>query len=409
MVMRELFRRGAIAPVALLTGLSPELLAQGFVADSQGNLSLRNYTFNDDYRDGGNDRREWAQGFVLNLQSGYTEGAVGFGLDALGLAGLKLDSSPTHAGTGLLPVHDDGHAADGFSSLGVTAKMRIGDAVVKTGNLLPKIPVLVQNDGRLLPQTFRGTQVEYTGIRNLYLHSGHLDKFKQRNSTDSVDIYPQGYTGDKGTDFDFAGATYTFTPNLSGTWYYGEMREFYRQQFFGLVHKLPVGSGSLTTDLRYFISGDAGEARNGPVDADMFSGLFTYKSGAQAIGVGYQKVTGDTALPYTSVSTVYSFTNAGVGKFIQSGEQTWMLRYDYDFSAVLPGLSFMTRYYKGENGNFKGLEAREWESDTHLRYVIQDSAFKGVGIELRKATYRSTYVSDRDNLRLYLTYNIALW
>jgi hypothetical protein len=407
--MRGLFTRGGIVSAGLLASLSPELMAQGFFEDSQGKLTLRNYYFNDGYRDGGEDRKEWAQGFLLNLQSGYTEGALGFGLDALGLAGLKLDSSPTHAGTGLLPVHDDGHAADGFSSLGITAKMRIGEAVIKTGNLMPRIPVLVYNDGRLLPQTFRGTQIEYSGIRDLYLHSGHLDKFKQRNSTDSVDIYPQGYTGSKGTDFDFAGATYKFTPTLSGTWYYGEMREFYRQQFFGLVHKLPVGSGSLTSDLRYFISGDAGEARNGAVDADMFSGLFTYRLGGHALGLGYQKVSGDTALPYTSVSTVYSFSNAGVGKFIQAGERTWMLRYDYDFAAFVPGLSLMTRYYKGENGDYKGREAREWESDTNLRYVIQSSAFQGIGIEVRKATYRSTYASDRDNYRLYLTYDIALW
>ncbi|MDP9654206.1 UNVERIFIED_ORG: hypothetical protein J2W87_002125 [Pseudomonas putida] len=407
--MRGLFTRGGIVSAGLLAGLSPALMAQGFFEDSQGKLTLRNYYFNDGYRDGGEDRKEWAQGFLLNLQSGYTEGTVGFGLDALGLAGLKLDSSPTHAGTGLLPVHDDGHAADDFSSLGITAKMRIGEAVIKTGNLMPRIPVLVYNDGRLLPQTFRGTQIEYSGIRDLYLHSGHLDKFKQRNSTDSVDIYPQGYTGSKGTDFDFAGATYKFTPTLSGTWYYGEMREFYRQQFFGLVHKQPIGSGSLTSDLRYFISGDAGEARNGAVDADMFSGLFTYRLGGHALGLGYQKVSGDTALPYTSVSTVYSFSNAGVGKFIQAGERTWMLRYDYDFAAFVPGLSLMTRYYKGENGDYKGREAREWESDTNLRYVIQSSAFQGVGIEVRKATYRSTYASDRDNYRLYLTYDIALW
>ena len=407
--MRGLFTRGGIVSAGLLAGLSPALMAQGFFEDSQGKLTLRNYYFNDGYRDGGEDRKEWAQGFLLNLQSGYTEGTVGFGLDALGLAGLKLDSSPTHAGTGLLPVHDDGHAADGFSSLGITAKMRIGEAMIKTGNLMPRIPVLVYNDGRLLPQTFRGTQIEYSGIRDLYLHSGHLDKFKQRNSTDSVDIYPQGYTGSKGTDFDFAGATYKFTPTLSGTWYYGEMREFYRQQFFGLVHKQPIGSGSLTSDLRYFISGDAGEARNGAVDADMFSGLFTYRLGGHALGLGYQKVSGDTALPYTSVSTVYSFSNAGVGKFIQAGERTWMLRYDYDFAAFVPGLSLMTRYYKGENGDYKGREAREWESDTNLRYVIQSSAFQGVGIEVRKATYRSTYASDRDNYRLYLTYDIALW
>lgn len=407
--MRGLFTRGGIVSAGLLAGLSPALMAQGFFEDSQGKLTLRNYYFNDGYRDGGEDRKEWAQGFLLNLQSGYTEGTVGFGLDALGLAGLKLDSSPTHAGTGLLPVHDDGHAADDFSSLGITAKMRIGEAMIKTGNLMPRIPVLVYNDGRLLPQTFRGTQIEYSGIRDLYLHSGHLDKFKQRNSTDSVDIYPQGYTGSKGTDFDFAGATYKFTPTLSGTWYYGEMREFYRQQFFGLVHKQPIGSGSLTSDLRYFISGDAGEARNGAVDADMFSGLFTYRLGGHALGLGYQKVSGDTALPYTSVSTVYSFSNAGVGKFIQAGERTWMLRYDYDFAAFVPGLSLMTRYYKGENGDYKGREAREWESDTNLRYVIQSSAFQGVGIEVRKATYRSTYASDRDNYRLYLTYDIALW
>lgn len=407
--MHKLFNQGKLASACLLAGVSPVLLAQGFWGDSKARLTLRNFYFNDDYRDGGEDRKEWAQGFLLNLQSGYTEGTLGFGLDALGLAGLRLDSSPTHAGTGLLPVHDDGHAASEFSSLGVTAKMRWGDAVVKTGTLLPKIPVLVHNDGRLLPQTFQGTQVEYSGIRNLYLHAGHLDKFKQRNSTDSVAIYPQGYSGKQGSDFDFAGASYAFTPQLSGTWYYGEMREFYRQQFFGLVHKQPVGNGTLTSDLRYFISSDAGEARNGKVDSDMFSGLFTYRLGAQALGVGYQKVNGDTALPYASVSTVYSFTNAGVGKFIQAGEQTWMLRYDYDFEAVLPGLSFMTRYYKGRNGDYRGREAREWESDTNLRYVIQNGTVKGLGVELRKATYRSTYASDRDNYRLYLTYDLALW
>lgn len=407
--MRELFSKRGVVCTGLLAGLSQTVMGQGFWEDSKGNLILRNYYFNDDYRDGGNDRKEWAQGFLLNLQSGYTEGTVGLGLDALALSGVRLDSGKGRAGTGLLPVGNDGRAADEYSSLGLTAKLRIGDAVVKTGTLLPKIPVLVQNDGRLLPQTFRGTQVEYTGIRNLYLHSGHLDQFKQRNSSNSEAIYPQGYSGKKATDFDFAGATYTFTQNLSGTWYYGQMREFYRQQFFGLVHKQPLAQGSLTSDLRYFISNEAGEARNGKVDADMFSGLFTYRLGAQALGLGYQKVNGSTALPYAAVSTVYSFSNAGVGKFIQAGEQTWMLRYDADLAALLPGLSFMTRYYKGQNGDYRGREAREWESDTNLRYVVQNSTLKGLGVELRKATYRSTYVSDRDNYRLYLTYDIALW
>lgn len=408
--MRTNIPTTALACAGSLISICPVAIAQGFFEDSHANLSLRNYYFNDDYRDGGNDRREWAQGFLLNIQSGYTRGPVGFGMDVLGLSGLKLDSTPEHAGTGLLPVHDDGHAADEFSSLGLTAKIRWGGALIKTGTLLPKIPVLVYNDGRLLPQTFRGSQIEYTGIDKLYLHAGHLNEFKARNSTDSVDIFPQGYTGSQGTDFDFGGATYSFTKDLSATYYYGEMREFYQQQFLGLVYKLSVGPGNLTTDLRYFNSADVGAARNGQVDSDMFSGLLTYRLQGHALSIGYQKVYGDTALPYASVSTVYSFSNAGVGKFIQSGEQTWMLRYDYDFAPLgIPGLSFMTRYYKGDDGEYKGLRAREHELNTNLKYVVQANSLKGLGVEYRNAVSRSTYASDRDNNRLYITYTFNLW
>lgn len=408
--MRELMPTASLACASALIAICPEADAQGFIEDSRATLNVRNYYFIDDYRDGGNDRREWAQGFLLNMHSGFTEGTLGFGLDALVLSGLKLDSTAEHAGTGLLPVRSDGQAADGFSSAGLTAKIRWGDALIKTGTLLPKIPVLVYNDGRLLPQTFQGTQVEYTGIDKLYLHAGHLDKLKARNSTDSVDIFPQGYTGSQGTDFDFAGATYSFSRNLSATYYGGEMRDFYRQQFFGLVYSQPLGSGVLTSDLRYFNSRDAGAARNGAVDSDMFSGLFTYRVGGHALGVGYQKLFGTTALPYTSVSTVYSFSNAGVGKFIQAGEQTWMLRYDYDFAAAgVPGLNFMTRYYKGDHGDYRGSLAREHETNTSLKYVVQSGPFKGIGAEYRYAFSRSTYASDRDNNRLYFTYTVNLW
>ena len=76
--------------------------------------------FNRDFRDGTSSqqskRDEWAQGFMLNFESGYTDGTVGFGLDALGMLGIKLDSSPDRTDTGLLPTHDDGKAADEYSS-----------------------------------------------------------------------------------------------------------------------------------------------------------------------------------------------------------------------------------------------------------------------------------------------------
>ncbi|WP_249674574.1 OprD family outer membrane porin [Pseudomonas abieticivorans] len=408
--MRAFMTTGGLLCAGLLAPCATEVRADGFLESSTGTLALRNYYFNHDNRSAGNDRVEWAQGMLLDLRSGYTQGSVGFGLDALGLLGLKLDSTPAKAGTGLLPVHDDGHAANDFSSLGLTAKVRFAGVVLKTGTLLPKIPVVSYNDGRLLPQTYQGTQFEYTGVSNLYLLGGRLDQSKLRNSSDNVDLIPTGYKGAEHGDFYFAGGTYTLNKQLAFTYYYGELENFYRQHFAGAVHKTAVGPGQLTTDLRYFNSAGAGAAYNGAADADMFSGLLSYRLGGNTFAGGYQQVSGDSALPYLNGGATSSFTSPGVSKFILQDEKTWMLRYDYDFAALaVPGLAFMVRYYKGFDAHYRGLPADEHELDTSLKYVIQGGTFKGLGAEFRNTAYRSNVLTSWDYNRLYLTYDIKLW
>jgi len=64
-----------------------------FIEDSKAAVELRNFYMNRDFRsgDGQSKAEEWAQGFILKMESGYTEGPVGFGLDAIGLLGVKLD------------------------------------------------------------------------------------------------------------------------------------------------------------------------------------------------------------------------------------------------------------------------------------------------------------------------------
>ena len=89
---------------------------------------MRNFYFNNDNRDGASNpsrTEEWAQGFMLNYQSGFTEGTVGFGVDALGLLGIRLDSGDgRHVGSSMIP--DDGKgAAEQWSRFGATAKMRV--------------------------------------------------------------------------------------------------------------------------------------------------------------------------------------------------------------------------------------------------------------------------------------------
>ena len=268
-----------------LLGLLPlaSASAEGFIDDSKLKLQLRNVYFNENFRDehglsarsartAKSERTEWAQGFLLDYQSGFTPGTVGFGVDALGLLGVKLDSGRGRSGTGLLPVHADGRAADEFASLGMTAKARLAKTTLKYGTLLPKTPVLIYNDARLMPQTYQGAQINSLDIENLSLTGGHLDRFKLRDSTDSMPIVPDGYSGAESGDFSYAGGEYKLGKNIRLSYFYGELENFYRQHFAGIQHDLPLGGGVLTSDLRYFNSVDSGSAYGGKIDNNMLSG-----------------------------------------------------------------------------------------------------------------------------------------
>lgn len=96
----------AVAFAALGSSITVPTLAHAeFIKDSKASIELRNFYFNRDFRQEGASQskaEEWAQGFLLRYESGYTEGTIGFGVDAIGLLGVKLDSSPDRSGTGLL-------------------------------------------------------------------------------------------------------------------------------------------------------------------------------------------------------------------------------------------------------------------------------------------------------------------
>ncbi|MEE4746450.1 OprD family porin [Pseudomonas alliivorans] len=418
MSMNTFFQRAALP--SLLLSVAPWVSADGFIEDSKLKLQLRNVYFNENFRDehglstraaltAKSERTEWAQGLLLDYQSGFTQGVLGFGFDASGLLGIKLDSGKGRSGTGLLPVHSDGRAADEFSSLGAAAKVRLARTIVKYGSLLPRTPVLVYNDARLLPQVYQGTQFTSTDIENLTLTGGRLDQFKLRDSSDSRSIIPDGFSG-KGSDFSYVGGDYRLGKDVRLSYFYGELEEFYRQQFASIQHDLTLGSGVLTSDLRYFRSVDAGAARSGKIDNDMLSGQLTYALSGHSVGAGYQVLSGDAGLPYISGATVYSFSNVGIGKFIEEDEKTWMVSYGYDFARLgSPGLTFSTRYLRGDNEKSGPAQLREWERDAEIAYVVQGGTFKGLGVKLRNYVYRSDFARGRDSNRLYLTYDMALW
>ncbi|WP_434611413.1 OprD family porin [Pseudomonas sp. D2-30] len=411
--------RGVLFPILGLLPLA-NASAEGFVDDSKLKLQLRNVYFNENFRDehgmsaraartAKSERTEWAQGLLLDYQSGYTSGTVGFGVDALGLLGFRLDSGPGRSGTGLLPVHDDGRAAEEFASAGMTAKARLAKTTFKYGTLLPKNPVLIYNDARLLPQTYQGGQVSSNDIDNLTLTGGRLERFKLRDSSDSMPIVPDGYSGNESGDFIYAGADYKLGKNIRLSYFYGELENFYRQNFAGVQHDLQLGPGVLTSDLRYFNSADSGLAHGGKVDNDMFSGSLSYVALGHTFSAGYQKLSGEGGLPYISGATVYSFSNVGIGKFIEEDEKTWMLGYGYDFARLgVPGLTFSSRYLSGADGKSNSV-VNEWERDAEVAYIVQQGKLKGLGVKLRNYVYRSDFSRGRDSNRVYVTYDVALW
>ncbi len=398
--------------------LAPVALADGFVEDSSAKLSTSNIYFNRDFREGTGQskREEWAQGFILDLQSGYTEGAVGFGLDAKAMLGVKLDSSPDRTGTGLLPTHDDGRAADEYSKLGLTAKARYSESELQIGTLMPKIPVLQPNTSRILPQTFQGGRLGINEFDKLDIDLGRLSNTTERDSTNAEDMALNNrnrrFGGSFSADnFNWAGLNYQFTPGLAATYYLAQLDDIYRQHFIGLNHSTALGAGELSSEVRVAISDDQGSARAGSIDNQAWQGRLGYAQSGHEFNLSLQQMHGDNAFPYVDGSNPFLVNFVQINDFAEANERSWQLRYDYDFAALgIPGLSFMSRYISGDDAKpVAGGSGSEWERNTELQYVFQDGALKNLGLRWRNASYRSDFARDADENRLIVSYALPIW
>ncbi|AZD21885.1 Outer membrane low permeability porin OccK1/OpdK [Pseudomonas chlororaphis subsp. aurantiaca] len=409
-----LARSLAAASLALGTGLPAWAEDGGFFEDAKTDLVLRNYYFNRDFRDPGAAKskvEEWAQGFILKFNSGYTPGVVGFGLDGIAMFGVKLDSGRGTSGSELLPVHDDGRAADNYGRAGVAAKMRISATELKVGELLPDIPLLRYDDGRLLPQTFRGAMLDSREIAGLGVQAGQYRSVSLRNSSDMQDLSAWAAPGVTSDGFTYAGAEYRFNQQrtLVGAWH-AQLEDIYQQSYFNLLHKQPVGDWVLGANLGYFIDKDDGQARIGEIQSRTAYALLSASTAGHTLYLGLQKVSGDS--PWMSVygSSGRTLGNDMFnGNFSNADERSWQVRYDYNFAAMgVPGLLAMVRYGHGENATTKaGSNGKEWERDTEVGYTFQSGSLKNLSVRVNNATNRRSFNSDFDQTRVIVSYPLS--
>ncbi|MGP9826567.1 OprD family porin [Ectopseudomonas khazarica] len=415
----------ALAVAASTLGLSQVAFAD-LVGDTKVSLEARNFYFNRDFRQGNSDtpapsqskQDEWAQGFILRMNSGFTEGTVGFGADAIGMFGFKLDSGDGTAGSGLLVPDRSGGSQDNYSDLAVAAKVKVSNSTLRVGQMQFKNAAIASSDGRLLPQVFEAGHLVSQEIDGLMLEAAHVREVNHRNSGDYEDIAiasggRRGITTSGGAtadSFDFVGGTYKLTKELTAGYYYSNLDELYKQHSFSAVHVLPLGDKqSLKTDVRFARSTDDGNRSN--VDNKAFGAMVTYSLDGHAFGLGYQKMSGDTGFAYINGTDPFLVNYVQISDFANKDEKSYQARYDFNFASIgIPGLTFMTRYLTGDNvDRGRGVsEGREWERNTELMYVFQEGALKNLGVRWRNATVRSNFANDIDENRLIVSYTLPL-
>ncbi|MBX8488356.1 OprD family porin [Pseudomonas cichorii] len=433
----------------LVAGICGMVMAQqafsaGFVEDSKASVLARNFFSNSDNRSGAdnpNYTQEWGQGFILDFRSGYTQGLVGFGVDALGMAGFRLDSgkgrhyNPTSSAFNgnVFPTDSDGRAVDEFGSVGLTAKALISKTEFRYGTMVPMLPVVMATD-RMLQQTFNGGQVQSKDIDKFTFTLGQLEHVKGRGSSNQMGMSIPGAnnarTGEFVNKFYYGGVDYKPTKDLTLQYYYGNLEDFYKQNFLGVKYDMAVGPGTLRSDLRYFDNKSDGANGNDPafytngyygggvvkgkVDSRLSSALFTYLVNGHTLAAGFQQVSGDSDAVWLNQgdgSTAYFMTESMIGKFQRAGESTWQVRYGYDFAQVgFPGLTFMGMYESGSNIRTVNGDQKEWERNLTLGYVVQSGPLKKLGVQLRHASLRSEVASQRDSdeHRVIVTYPLDI-
>ena len=420
---------------------SQQSQSNGFIEDSKLDAHARVLYMNRDFR---NDRGQYSDdGSKLNsynedtglglkaiYESGFTQGTVGFGVDAFGLQGIKLDSSGSKFGNNQLVARKNGEKAANYSSrAGGAVKARLSSTVVKYGEQFVGLPVLHTADSRLLPETTTGFLVTSNEIDNLELNLGHFTALNAKDAS-RFDSYNDGQL----RSLDLIGGRYNFTNDLSAAYYYsdaelghkGAGREDVKKHYTNVNYTLPLANAqSLNFDFNMyntkFKDKDA-SAGNRSSKNNIWSLAAAYNFlDAHTVTFAHQRSTGGNKGGYEyghdGGDTVYLANSFQYQDFEKQGEKSFQARYDLDMATYgVPGLSFMTRYARGTNikdqtGDTNRNNGKNWEGNVEAKYVLQSGVAKDLSFRVRHATYRANDaagVADTNEVRLIVEYPLSI-
>lgn len=417
--------------------VSDQADAKGFVEGSSLTVHLKNYYFNRDGKNDTGDRKDWTQGVIGNFSSGFTQGTVGFGVDAYGYWGIKLDGGAGTAGTGNLPVDRHGEPEDEYGTAGGTIKMRISKTELRYGDQMPTAPVFAAGGSYLFSQTATGFNLLSSDIAGLELDGGHFTGGNGPVTTNhDHDIYAS-YAGVSASSIDYAGGKYSFNDNLTASLYGANLKDVW-DQYYGNINftQAITGDQSVNLDFNIYRTKDSGAAKAGDISNTAWSLAAAYSFlTAHTITLAYQKVHGDTPFDYVAFGingpgdtgdSILLANSVQYSDFNGPGEKSWQARYDLNMASYgVPGLSFMARYITGDdidgshmpsNSTYVnygyGDNGKHHETDLEAKYVVQSGPVKDLALRMRQSFHRANSdqaEGDNNELRLIADYPINVF
>ncbi|MHC8409946.1 OprD family porin [Pseudomonas sp. Hz4] len=394
--------------------------SKGFFEDQSLNVHSRMLYMNRDFKNNPSTsqsyREETGLGVRTKYESGFTQGTVGFGVDALVNSIVKLDSGRGRTGNGMFGRDSEGRPEDTQSKAGGAVKFRLSDTVLKYGNQYVASPVFSTDDSRLMPEVATGTIITSKEIKGLELSAGRFTALSSQTGTGRDSI--NGPHNPGLTSANIAGATYQFTDNFVAGVAASDVDDYFKKQYVNANYTLPINEDqSLNFDFNGYRSKSQGQELSGDVDNRIWSLAAAYSIGAHKFTVAHQRSTGDTGYVYgvDGGGTIFLANSIQYSDFNGQDERSWQARYDLNMKSYgVPGLSFMTRYVRGDNITTGAEEGKEHEFDFETKYVMQSGPAKDLSFRLRSAIYRtnSSYNAingnDNNDFRFIVEYPLSI-
>ena len=394
--------------------------SKGFVEDSSFNVKTRMLYMNRDFKNENlrtspsgerqGYREETGVGMHAIFESGFTQGTIGVGVDAFGLGSIKLDSGRGRTGNGLFAADSDGTPEDTQSKAGGAVKFRLSNTVLKYGDQFVASPVFSTDDSRLLPEATTGTLLVSKEIPGLELSAGRFTAMSSQTGMGHDTIVDGGLPS-----ANIGGATYQFTDNFVAGVAASDVDDHFKKQYLNANYTLPINDEqSLNFDFNGYKSKSQGQELSGDIDNRIWSLAAAYSIGAHKFTLAHQRSTGDTGYVYgvDGGGTIFLANSVQYSDFNGADERSWQGRYDLNMKTYgVPGLSFMTRYIKGDNISTGAEEGKEHELDFETKYVMQNGPAKDLSFRLRSAWYRSNTAyngGDNNDLRLIVEYPLSI-